>query len=87
LATLGDSWKRSQSASRGTRAPLAGDLWASWTVYWTLVLGLVLSLGGPRDFRGVMGSLAMGAGAGTFVGAVFGGGMWLIIRIRYGLLR
>jgi hypothetical protein len=60
------------------------ELWVGWSVYWTLVFGLVLCYEGPKDRLGMIGSVGTGAGAGAFAGALFGGGMWLIMRAKYG---
>jgi hypothetical protein len=68
----------------GLRGLSLADLWAAWSVYWTIVLGLVLVKEGPSDLRNQMGSLGLGAGAGGFLGAVFAGGMWLLMRAIYG---
>jgi hypothetical protein len=68
----------------GIRHVSLADLWAAWSVYWIVILGFVLWCEGPKDFRGAMGSFGLGAGAGSFAGALFGGGMWLIIKVKYG---
>lgn len=58
-----------------------GDLYAGWTIFWTLVLGLAAFIFTRGSWQEVAQMIGLAVGVALFLGAVMAGPMYLVLHL------